>query len=321
MVYSMKREKDLYSFIGKKFGRLTILDAFRDDGKIYVKCVCDCGSVKNKILIHNLVKGKTKSCGCLQKEMDHKAHFKHGLKDTPTYRVWTGMHGRCFNKQNHAYKDYGGRGITVCEHWKHSFLNFLADMGEKPKGKSIDRIDNNGNYSPENCRWATPKEQSKNRRTNRVVEYNGNKILLIDLAERSGLGYSTLWNRIVNSNKPVERAADTPIRAINDNVNHVEYNGKIVTIEELSKLTGVEHALLNNRIIHGGWSINSAIKKPKKNMEFFDELENLSKTTGIPYRVLRVRVILRGWSLERAGSTPLRDYKWTGFKKAGSRNT
>ena len=161
------------SFVGKKFGRLTVLsrdgvDKFRS---IIYLCRCSCGSVV-KVRSSSLKSGHTKSCGCLRSEESGIRNFIHGMSSktelSAEYSAWNNMKNRCYRKSDKRYMDYGGRGISVCRSWVNSFSNFLKDVGPRPTGKhSLDRIDNNAGYSKSNCRWATKSEQSKNSRKRR----------------------------------------------------------------------------------------------------------------------------------------------------------
>lgn len=152
--------------IGQRFGRLVIVQEVWSNPKHHSRkflCKCDCGTEK-EILKSNIIRGKSISCGCFRAEKTGNQTRTHGLSKTTTHLAWENMRRRCFDPRNKAWHNYGGRGITICERWG-KFANFLADMGVKPfDSAQIDRINNNGNYEPENCRWLTPSENCRNKR-------------------------------------------------------------------------------------------------------------------------------------------------------------
>ncbi len=205
------------NLIGKKFERLVVLkrmDSDRNRNSRWL-CRCDCG--KEKIIIgRNLKNGNTKSCGCLYREGNNTKHgHSTRTKMSKTYSTWQGMIQRCTNPNNKRYQDYGGRGIKVCQKWL-KFINFLEDMGEPPSNKhQIDRIDNDGNYCKENCRWATSKEQNRNSRNNRLITYKGKTQCLIELAEEYQIPYTILLDRINRLGWSIEKALTTPTRRKN----------------------------------------------------------------------------------------------------------
>jgi hypothetical protein len=154
---------------GDKYGRLTIIKEIdlhilpSGKTKRMFSCLCECGKKINVRLSH-LRTHNTISCGCYKKENIIVRSTTHGLWNHPLHNTWMGMKQRCLNPNHKFYSYYGGRGIKICDRWLNSFENFIQDMGEKPEGTSIDRIDNDGNYEPTNCRWATKIEQQKNQR-------------------------------------------------------------------------------------------------------------------------------------------------------------
>jgi len=190
-----------------RFGRLIPISIVgRDKWKnIIWKCKCDCGNfVERPITL--LKKGHTKSCGCLRKEKFHKLIYKHGLRRTKIYRVWASMIQRCNNLKGTGYKNYGGRGIKIYEKWTN-FKFFFKDMGEGYKENlEIDRINNNGNYEPNNCRWITKKENLNNKRTNHLIKYKNKTKNLKQWSEELGIKYTTLQSRIITYGWKVERA-------------------------------------------------------------------------------------------------------------------
>jgi len=184
----------LIDLTGQRFGRLVVISMAIGGRTPNWNCICDCGTEKiiNGI---SLREGRTKSCGCLSREIASVTGRKHGKWKEPIYKIWSGMKSRCYNKTNTNYPYYGGRGIAVCERWLE-FKNFYEDMGDRPKGKSIDRIDNNGDYGPNNCRWATKKEQGSNMRTTRMITYLGETQCLAEWVRKLGIPKTTLWHRL-----------------------------------------------------------------------------------------------------------------------------
>ncbi len=183
---------------GDRFNRLTTIRfiEMRYNSHQYWLFRCDCG--KEKVMSVNSVKnGNAKSCGCLKNETSflNLDQFKHGMTETVIYNTWQSMIQRCLNKNHPHYKNWGGRGITVCPEWME-FENFYADMGDRPEGKSLDRIKNNLGYYKSNCQWSTPKEQCNNRRSNRLLMLNGKTQNISQWAEELGINRKIIYARI-----------------------------------------------------------------------------------------------------------------------------
>lgn len=180
---------------GKAFGRLMVIELLgRHNGRTFWLCRCECG-VTTEADRNHLLSGRTQSCGCYRKETTSEKNMTHGCSHTKTYKSWTAAKQRCLNPENADYPDYGGRGIVFAASWMQ-FENFLADMGMRPEGLSLDRIDPDKGYEPGNCRWATDYTQSNNRRSVRLITFRGETKSLTQWAETFGLRKGTLHGRL-----------------------------------------------------------------------------------------------------------------------------
>jgi hypothetical protein len=182
---------------GDRYARLVALRLVEKRGRnSYWEFQCDCGSLR-RMKVGHVTSGHTKSCGCLSREVTSDRSRRHGKTGTQEYFSWRRMLERCNNQKAKDFDHYGGRGIKVCDRWL-KFENFLADIGNRPIAHSLDRINNNGNYEPGNCRWATQAQQLRNRRITKMVEFRGQKIPLIDACEIVGISYNKARQRIDN---------------------------------------------------------------------------------------------------------------------------
>jgi hypothetical protein len=195
----------------RRFGRLTVLEVCgRKKSYLLWRCKCDCGQ-EAKVASHRLLGGITTSCGCFQRQRAKESNTRHGLTGTAELFTWNAMLDRCYDPKNKSYERYGGRGIKVCERWLNSAEVFVQDMGLRPSAEySIERLNNDGDYEPSNCKWATRYEQSRNRRSCRFVEYNGERLNLLDMAKKYNIKRATLTQRL-DAGWPVEKALLTPI--------------------------------------------------------------------------------------------------------------
>lgn len=202
----MPRLKDL---TGQRFGRLTVIkrDGTNKNGSATWLCKCDCGTEK-VVCGRELVKGDTKSCGCSRHDPR-----KHGMSGTRLHRIWSGMKNRCQNPNNHAYKDYGGRGIVVCKEWSDDFNRFkewATDSGYR-EGLTIERIDFDKGYCPDNCTWITKSEQAQNRRRCIFVTIDGKTMNLQQWCDELGIDYKLVHNRIHKLGWEPVKALTTPV--------------------------------------------------------------------------------------------------------------
>lgn len=263
---------------GKKFNMLTVIEPVRimdnrnrKNGTIKWNCLCECGNttILTKYLITS---GTVKSCGCYktQKMKNGELHLKHGYAKTRIYRIWNLMKERCKNKNNPSFMNYGGRGITLCKEWESfdPFCKWAMSHGYSDK-LSIDRIDVNGDYCPENCRWATAKEQSRNKRTNREIEYNGKTMLLKDWANELNISSSTILSRI-SKGLPIEKILSRE----KPKYKKITYNGKTMGWKDWEKEVGISRKVISSRIKYG-WTPEEALTTPvsrKNNLKKMREL-------------------------------------------------
>ena len=198
---------------GQRFHFLVVISLSRKDkhGHSFWNCRCDCGSEK-VVAASSFTRGGVKSCGCKTGELIAKARTTHGGTNTTEFWIWRSMKARCLNPNHKAFKNYGGRGIKICERWLHSFDNFLADMGPRPAGYSINRIDNDGDYKPGNCEWVTWVEQQNNRRSNHLLEFNGKSQTITQWALEIGMKPCTLLRRVKNR-WTIEQCLTQPLRS------------------------------------------------------------------------------------------------------------
>ena len=194
--------------VGRIYGRYTVLGIYKkpDSYPKYALVQCSCDSPPRYVMVGLIKNGAAKSCGCYHKERV----TKHGAWGTPLFAVWKGMIDRCTNTKNKRYPRYGGRGISVCERWLQ-FHNFNEDMSPSfVVGLTLDRVDNNGDYEPSNCKWSTRSQQNRNYSRNNLITFNGETMCIADWSIKLGIKYGTLWGRL-QEGWTIERALSTPV--------------------------------------------------------------------------------------------------------------
>jgi len=242
---------------GMEFGRLKVIGYLgRIGANNCWECSCVCGAAC-MVSGGNLNSGHTQSCGCLHKELTSNSVKTHGKAKTTEYHVWSRMKRRCLDEKNNRYPRYGGRGIIVCDRWLNSFENFLVDMGVRPsKSHSIDRINNDGNYEPSNCRWADDKTQANN--TSRTIKLNISGVTkpITAWAEECNLDRSVIVARLANGD-----VGEDLIRPSGLRTNKITFNGITDTYLGWSKRTGIKSETISQRIRQDKWSIEKTLTK------------------------------------------------------------
>ena len=236
--------------LGQRFGRLTVIERMPNNQRRQAvwKCICDCGK---EVIVEagHLRSGHTQSCGCYGREQATKHNTSHGMSKTRLHSVYHTMKGRCYNQADPKYYRYGARGIIVCDEWlkdPKSFFDWALSHGYK-KGLSIDRIDNNGNYCPENCRWVDAYVQANNKSTNQIYEYNGEKKTISALAKELGLTYSAVKARIKRGN--FESLFDNK----NGNIHLITCEGMTKSIKEWAEYLNMPYSTVRARVGRGSF--------------------------------------------------------------------
>jgi len=290
-----EKKSRLRDLAQQRFGRLVALSVHpeRRNKCVLWLCHCDCGQ-EALIRAAVLLSGATNSCGCLRSENSaalgpsRKTHGDATLGAiTPEYKSWSSFRNRCENPRNIAYPNYGGQGIAVCARWA-SYEAFLTDMGRRPSPEhSLDRIDNNGPYAPENCRWATRTEQSNNRRppraktTTRLITLRGETKTVAQWARDLGISSGALHQRLKGGMKIEEALRAQPLRRGRQTSRFVTLQGETKTLELWAKELGVPISTVYQRIA-SGWPEDEALTTPPGKMPPFKRLRNQTQTSTLP---------------------------------------
>lgn len=238
---------------GNKYGRLTVIRLYdRNRGNIKWLCQCDCG--KEVVVIgNNLKNGHTNSCGCYKADRNSEVHYSHGGRRTRLYGIWTGMKTRCYDKNCRSYINYGGRGIKLTAEWLgekgfHNFREWALNNGYSDT-LTIDRIDVNGDYCPNNCRWTTTEQQAYNTTASRYITINGVTKTAAEWEKETGIKSGTIRYRIDKMHLTPEEAIQRPLTP--SNKKYIEYKGEQFTLTELEKILNIDRRTLKYRLQHG----------------------------------------------------------------------
>lgn len=311
---------------GRKFNRWTVINREKNKGgQVMWKCICDCGN--NGIVSgYSLRSGRSKSCGCLTRELAKKRnHKKHGFSNTRIYNIWHNIIERCCNKKDHNFKNYGGRGIKVCDEWlnkENGFMNFYnwsVSHGYR-KNLTIDRKNVNGDYNPINCRWATAKQQARNRRNNKLITYKGETKTLTEWCEIYGISGTTVNERLKRY-WSIEKAFETPTEG--QNIQYT-YKGESKTMSEWASIYDLPYDIVKARLNQYHWPIEEVLNTPigesKRHNRMITyksitkSLPEWSKEYNITCKTLWRRLFELKWPVERALTTPKRKINKTSSK-------
>lgn len=256
---------------GQRFGRLiAIEESGRSKGRSVIwLCKCDCGNT-HTVIAPMLKNGSIRSCGCLKRDMVAEKNYKHGHAGDRLYRIWAGIKRRCYVEKDASYKDYGGRGICLCEEWHdyEKFHEWAMNNGydpDAPRGTcTIDRINPNGHYEPSNCRWASTTVQQRNKRNNHYLTYKGQTHPVTEWADILGIDKGTLESRVNRYGWSIERAFMTPVRK-NNRIGanrYLTFDNRTQTITEWAKELKMNFTTLYSRVFNYHWSVEKALETP-----------------------------------------------------------
>lgn len=297
--------RKILNHTNQQFGRLLVIKQHPENdrnGQVRWICLCNpeyggCGN-ETIVLATNLRSGGVKSCGCLSNELRASSNTTHNLSNASEYVIWAGIKTRCYNKNDASYKHYGGRGITMSNEWKENFLQFYKDMGPRPSPEhSIDRERNNEDYNKDNCRWATPTEQSNNTRRNVYYDYKGERLSISQIAHKVGIGVSTLWARLQTMS--LEEAISPVIDKMHN------YKGESKSLAEWCRIFDLSYTQVYTRM-RKGMLFEEAITIGELRKDTCYELDGVNKTidewckeNNNKFRAFCVR-LYQGWTFKEA---------------------